>query len=84
MQKYLMKFSSTEECISYINYLRELGTDHLIFAYLAIDSYFPRYTTITEEECTLEVFAQFVGDPPEGFLDHVEVFPGFDPANMPA
>jgi len=82
MQSYLMKFGSTEECMDYLNYLRDLGSSRIMFAYRSIDTHFPIYESLNEDECTVEVLADFYGDPPEGFLDRVEVLPGFDPNNM--
>lgn len=68
--------------MDYLNYLLDLGESRILFWYPAIDGHFPIYASLTEDECTVEVNAEFYGDPPEGFLDRVEMFTGFDPGNM--
>lgn len=83
MQTYLMKFGSRFECIDFLNYLKELGPSQIVFHYLvAGGSHLPLFLSETDDECILEVNAAFVNDPPDGFLDHVELFTGFDPENM--
>jgi hypothetical protein len=80
MQKYLMKFSSRGECIDYLNYLKGLGSSKILFYYLTSDvPHIPLFVNETDTECAIEVNAAFNGDPPDGFMDHVEIFAGFDP-----
>lgn len=84
MQKYLMKFSSRVECIDYFARLKELGREKILFYYMTNGGPKapPRFLSETDDGCLLEVNAAFNGDPPEGFMDHVELFDGFDPEYM--
>lgn len=85
MQKYLMKFGSRVECMDYLNHLEGLGTSEILFYYLTDGgSRMPLFLSETDTECILEVNAAFNGEPPDGFLDHVELFTGFDPDAMPS
>lgn len=80
-----MKFNSRVECVNYFSYLEELGASRILFFYeINTGTRAPLFLTETETECTVKVSAAFIGDPPDGFLDHVQLFTGFDPSTMPS